>query len=278
MRPDMTVDAAAMDETVKMAARAAGGTGEPMPIARAKRSWRTAFTEMGKLLSDPNDTAAVFRIMAALNAGNAERSYQRLINTLEGGRIAYERVELIEKLTNKTWLAQFAPGTVGATYRGFLEKTGYSADGLAAVGDEVHGKRVDAHPYAWFGRRERDMHDIWHVLTGYQADDPLGELCLVAFSYAQTKGLGWGFIATIGALKNLREPGGRAVLRAVWEGYTHGRDARWLHLEDIDVLFAEPLDAARARLRLAKPVAYEAAKAMGEAMAAQAVTAAAAAR
>ncbi|HWD29756.1 MAG TPA: Coq4 family protein [Rhizomicrobium sp.] len=260
----MTADAVATDQAVKtaVAAQAAGGSGAPTPIVRQTRSWRTAFKEMGKLLSDPNDTAAVFRIMHALNAGKNERNYQRLIGTLEGGRIAYSRVELIEKLTDKAWVAQFAPGTVGATYRAFLERTGYSADGLAAVGDEVHGKRIDAHPYAWFGRRERDLHDIWHVLTGYQADDPLGELCLVAFSYAQIGGLGWGFIATVGALKNLREPGGRAVLRAVWEGYRHGQATRWLHLEDIEVLFAEPLEAARARLGITKPVAYDAAKAM----------------
>jgi ubiquinone biosynthesis protein COQ4 len=34
------------------------------------------------------------------------------------------------------------------------------------------------------------VHDIWHVLTGYRRD-ALGEACLVAFSYAQTRGLGW---------------------------------------------------------------------------------------
>ncbi|MEJ0043806.1 MAG: Coq4 family protein [Rhizomicrobium sp.] len=105
--------------------------------------------------------------------------------------------------------------------------------------------------------RERDIHDIWHVLTGYQADDPLGELCLVAFSYAQTTGLGWGFIAVVGTLKNLREPQGRLVARAVWEGYRHGKNAAWLHGEDIEKLFAEPLDTARARLKIAAPVAYQ---------------------
>ena len=262
------MDAAAVTNGVAAASAKAAAPQMPKnadgttPIMKAKRDWRAAFRAMGHLLNDPNDTVSVFRIMQALNAGTTERNYQRLVGTVEGGRIAYQRVELIEKLTDKAWVAQFAPGTVGATYRAFLEKTGYSADGLAAVGDAVHGKRFDKHPYAWFGRRERDLHDIWHVLTGYQADDPLGELCLVAFSYAQTKGLGWGFIATMGALKNLREPGGRAVLRAVLEGYRNGRATRWLHLEDIDVLFAEPLDAARARLGIADPVAYKAAKAM----------------
>ena len=223
-----------------------------------RRDWKTAFRAMGKLLGDPNDTVQVFLIMKALNAGTAERNYRRLLQTPEGGRMAYERVELISKLMNPAWLGQFGPGTVGAAYRAFLERTGYSAAGLKEVGEEAHGKGSSdvAHPYAWFGRRERDIHDIWHVLTGYQANDPLGELCLVAFSYAQTGGWGWGFIALMGALKSLREANGGLVRRAAWEGYTHGKRAAWLHGEDFEKLFAVPLDAARTRLNIAEPVWY----------------------
>lgn len=228
--------------------------------ARKKKDWRGAFHAMSALLSDPNDTTQVFRIMAALNQGTAERNYHRLLQTPEGGRIAYARDELVTRLTDETWLAQFAPGTVGAAYRAFLERTGYSADGLAAVGDQVHGTEKVEHPYAWFGRRERDIHDIWHVLTGYQANDPLGELCLVAFSYAQSKGLGWGFIAAMGVLKDLGQPYGTAVAAAVWEGYRHGRDAKWLHNEAIETLFAEPLEAARVRLNIKAPQKYHALK------------------
>ncbi len=227
-----------------------------------RRDWLGAFTAVRKLLADPNDTHSVFRIMMALNAGTGAKNYQRLLRSAEGGRIAYQRPELIEKLMDRAWLATFAPGTVGAAYRGFLEKTGYSADGLKAVGDDVHGEKVMEHPYAWFGRRERDLHDIWHVLTGYQADDPLGELCLVAFTYAQVRGLGWGFIALAGSLKSLSETGGAALRRAVREGYRNGRDAAWLHAEDVEALFAEPLEAARTRLNIPKPVAYHKAHAL----------------
>jgi ubiquinone biosynthesis protein COQ4 len=230
---------------------------ETFPATAAKRDWRGAFRAVNALLADPNDTVQVFRVMAALNAGISERNYRRLLATPEGGRIAYARVELVDRLMDGRWLAQFAPGTVGAAYRAFLERTGFSADGLADVSAQVHRERAVEHPYAWFGRRERDIHDVWHVLTGYAAEDPLGELCLVAFSYAQTRGLGWGFIALVGALKGLREPHGLAVARAVWEGYRHGRKARWLHAEDIETLFAEPLDTARARLNIAPPMRYE---------------------
>jgi ubiquinone biosynthesis protein COQ4 len=226
-------------------------------IANERKDWAEAFRAMRLLLSDPKDTVQVFRVMKALNGGTAARNYRRLLNTDEGGRIAYKREELVAKLTNREWLSQFAPGTVGAAYRAFLEHTGFSADGLEAINKEVKEDREEAHPHAWFGRRERDIHDIWHTLTGYRADDPLGELCLVAFSYAQSKGLGWAFIAVMGSLKSLREPHSGAVLRAVWEGYRNGRNAHWLHNEDIDTLFAEPLDAARKRLNIPRPATYE---------------------
>ena len=105
-----------------------------------------------------------------------------------------------------------------------------------------------AHPYAWFGRRVRDTHDIWHVLTGYKADESMGEACLVAFSYAQVGGLGWAFIAGAASLKSLKVTGNRLFAKAVWEGYRHGRKAKWISGEDYEALLAEPLDAARARL------------------------------
>jgi ubiquinone biosynthesis protein COQ4 len=222
-----------------------------------RKDWIGAVRAMRRLLADPNDTAQVFRVMAALNGGTSAKNYRRLLQTPEGGRIAYNRVELVDRLTDRGFLSQFAPGTVGAAYRAFLDKTGFSAEGLAAVDREVKRAREEEHPHAWFGRRERDLHDIWHVLTGYQAENPLGELCLVAFSYAQNRGLGWAFIAMSGAFKSMTEPHGPSVVRAVWEGYRHGRAATWLHAQDIESLFAEPLEDARKRLNIARPLAYE---------------------
>ena len=99
------------------------------------------------------------------------------------------------------------------------------------------------HPYAWMGRRERDIHDLWHVLTGYKADEHLGEACLVAFSYAQTGGLGWAFIAAGAALKSIRITGKLDFLRAVIEGYRHGKRAGWLHVARRPGQVADALEA-----------------------------------
>ena len=228
-----------------------------------KREWGTALSALRRLLANGDDTEQVFRIMRALNGDVTQKNYRKLLTVPGGGKLAYQRLELAERLSDRRWIDQFAEGTVGATYRHFLDSTGYSAKGLEQVSLNAIGAEAFTveHPYAWMGRRERDIHDLWHVLTGYKADEHLGEACLVAFSYAQTGGLGWAFIAAGAALKSIRVTGRLDFVRAVLEGYRHGKRARWLHGEDYEALLAEPLDSARRRLNIAEPRAYRVAQA-----------------
>jgi ubiquinone biosynthesis protein COQ4 len=228
-----------------------------------RRDLGTAFQAIRKLLADGNDTEQVFKIMRALNGPSMPRNYSRLLGTPDGRRMAYQRIELAEKLSDPAYIASFAPGTVGATYRAFLEKTGYSADGLAKVSN-LNQEPIVEDAYMWFGRRTRDIHDIWHVLTGYRADESLGEAALVAFSYAQTGGKGWAFIAIAASLKSWRVTRSLAFARAVLEGYRLGRRAGWLLGEDYERLLNEPIDAARIRLGIAEPVRYLACNPMQE--------------
>jgi len=224
----------------------------------ASNDWRTALRSVRRLLADASDTAQVFRIMRALNTKSNRAGYDRLLSTPEGGRLAYERVELAERLADRAYIDSLPAKSVGAAYRQFLGRTGFTANGLAEVSRSDDLVLDAAHPYAWFGRRTRDIHDIWHVLTGYRADDPLGEACLVAFSFAQTRGPGWALIAIGAAIKAWRTPGGKPAVRAILEGYRHGRRAAWLQGEDYELLLAEPLEHARARLRISPAHAYRA--------------------
>src|SRR3546814_18873316 len=93
-------------------------------------------------------------------------------------------------------------------------------------------------------------------MTGYKADESLGEACLVAFSYAQVGGLGWAWIAGAASLKSLKVTGNRLFSKAVWEGYRNGRKAKWLIGADYEALMSEPIEAARRRLGIATPHAY----------------------
>lgn len=226
-----------------------------------RRDWKTARAALRTLLRNGDDTTQVFVIMRALNAGNGKRNYARLVRSFEGGEIAFAQVELADTLSDPAYIASFKPGTVGAVYRDFLAATGYSAMGLAEVSNLDKAEVPMRHPYAWFGRRIRDTHDIWHTLTGYKADETLGEACLVAFSYAQVGGLGWAFIAVGAALKSIVVTKRLAFARAVWEGYRSGRRAVWLAGEDYPALLNEPIAAARARLNIGEPVAYRRAQA-----------------
>src|SRR6476661_4733378 len=98
-----------------------------------KRQWGTALRALGRLLANGDDTEQVFRIMRALNGDVTQRNYRRLLTVPGGGRLAYRRLELAERLSDRAWVDSFAPGTVGAAYRDFLDATGYSAQGLAEV-------------------------------------------------------------------------------------------------------------------------------------------------
>lgn len=234
--------------------------GAPTPLPPQRLQPIRALRAFSRLMQDKEDTQQVFEIMQAMNGASTHRGYRRLTATLEGGRLAYRRVELNTLLNDPAYLDSFAPGTVGAAYREFMRTENLSAEGLAEESRKAArrtGGGIDLeHPVAWYGRRIRDTHDIWHILTGY-GRDALGELCLVAFSFAQTRSLGWAVIAVGGALRARRERGGQGAVKAVREAYRRGKAAAWLPGEDFEVLLQLPLETARARLNLqAPPAAY----------------------
>lgn len=230
----------------------------PELLKPPRRDWPNALRALRRLLADKDDTVQVFEIMRLLNGTATRDSYLRLLRSSQGGRMAYERLELAELLMQRDRLATYPAGSVAAHYLAFTAKGQISADGLADVSRQtVRGDiYIDlVHPYAWFGRRIRDCHDLWHVLTGYDLS-ALGEACLVAFSYPQTRALGWAVIATGTAILGGRQPG-QPYARAILEGYRRGRRAAWLPGQDYEALLAEPLDAARARLGLTPPLVFD---------------------
>lgn len=239
-----------------------GGPKPREPMKRMRDTFQLqplrAFRAVRRLLADKEDTAQVFEIMRALSGKAIPNGYRRLLSTPEGGRIAYERDEFAERLSDPVWLARFGPGTVGAAYRDFIAPRGLSAEGLAEESRKVPEADVDAaHPLAWYARRMRDVHDVWHVLTGY-GTDALGEVCVVAFSHAQTRSLGFAVIALAGARDLQKAGAGQPYGRAVREAWRNGRAAAWLPAVDYPALFALPLDEARRTLKIAPNTVYQA--------------------
>ena len=210
------------------------------------------------LVENKEDTVQVFKIVRALAGRALLDGYLRFLRTPEGGRQAYLGIELADLLQNRDWLEQFAPGTVGARYREFIARRQLSAYGLAEESRKLGEPDIDAaHPISWFARRGRDVHDVWHVLTGY-GTDALGEACVIAFTYPQTRNRALGFLAIAAAFELHRSKRNAGYLKAIRQGWRHGREAAWLMPLDYEELFAEPLESARERLNIKRPTAYEA--------------------
>lgn len=214
-----------------------------------------ALRAFNRLKQDKEDTRQVFEIIKALSGRSLQRAYSRMLMTEQGGRQAYERTELSAYFDDPAWLAQFQPGTVGAAYRDFRALRDLTAQGLAREAQAVDERIDAAHPVAWYARRMSDVHDVWHVLTGY-GTDVVGEACILGFTYAQNPNPGVAVIALGAAREFSRRHRGPPYLRAVVEGHQIGKAAKPLICEDYRALLAEPLETARARLNLRRPKVY----------------------
>src|SRR5258706_12678853 len=99
-------------------------------MQRPRRQWGRALRALARLFADKEDTSQVFEIMRALNGGATPKGYLRLLSSPNGGRRAYERVELAARLVEKAWLESLAPGAAGAAFRQIVVGGGLSDHGL----------------------------------------------------------------------------------------------------------------------------------------------------
>lgn len=219
-----------------------------------------AIRAMRKLLRDKEDTTQVFHITRALTGNSMGRLLKRVRRTESGRALLDDRRDLLTALTNRSYLAGLPEGSLGRAYLTFLETEDLSAEGLVAASEQpalppLYEPGSDA---AFLGARLRDSHDLWHVLTGYGRDG-LGEVCVLAFSFAQTRNPALAFIALIGTLKFKRHFRGEPIGRAVWQAYRNGRNAAFLPGIDIESRLHAPLHEVRRELRIAGPTIYRAA-------------------
>lgn len=204
------------------------------------------------LIRDPDDTARVFDVIDALSGPTGDRLYQRFRRTEVGGRLLDERPDLRARLSDRNALRELPVGTLGRTYAEFMSREQISADGLVAASEHTR----DALPpeRRWFADRLRDMHDLWHVVTGYERD-LLGEASLLAFTYAQTRNPGIGaIVATAWWRAGRVAPKAR---RLIGDGYRRGRNAAWLPGQPWEELLALALPEVRKRLAVGEPPVYE---------------------
>jgi ubiquinone biosynthesis protein COQ4 len=208
---------------------------------------------MHRLMTHPEETEMAFEAIAALSGRDFERLFQRSVAHPEGRALCVERPSLLAALADRAALRAMPAGSFGRAYAEFMDAAGLDAQGLvdAEARSEAAMRLEDVDPYrAWFGDRIRDMHDLWHVLTGYGRDEA-GEAANLAFSFAQLPLRGVALILFGIAVNAPPEGLGRARwLRYLWRAWRRGRTAAWLPAVRWERLLPRPLDEVRASLRI----------------------------
>lgn len=215
-----------------------------------------ALRRMRKLIANKEDTEQVFHIISALNGNHMLKEMDAFAATEAGAARMAERRYLPPILDDHDELLKLPEGTVGRAYVDFMRREGLTAQGLVDESEkfftEDYGDLVQ-----WYGNRKRDTHDMFHVLSGYGRDG-LGEASLLGFTHGQSGGgRGVIFISYMGC-RQVRKvaPPGVDVMACFHEGRRNGKAAQKIVEQDIVALVEEPLEAARERLNIKRPVAY----------------------
>ena len=210
-----------------------------------------------KLIADKEDTEQVFHITNDLRGKRYMKEALAFLKTPLAQSLQESGEYLPDLLDNHDALRMLPAGSLGRAYVDFMEREGLSAAGLVEEQKKFASKvphyedQID-----WYNNRLRDTHDMFHILSGY-GRDPLGELSLLAFSYAQNGSLGFLFIAYLGAFEEKRiAPSGTPIFKAIREGQRRGKAAAKIGHQDIMKLLPLPLEEARAKLGIEPATTY----------------------
>jgi ubiquinone biosynthesis protein COQ4 len=207
------------------------------------------------LSANPDDTEQAIRAIAAMSGNSSERCFRRFKSTAGGARILREKTELFDILGDMDRLGSMPVNSLGKAIWEFYTTEQLSAQGLKAASEAAgSGARSENDTEGErFGRRMRDLHDVFHVLTGY-GRDMRGEMACLAFTFAQTLNTGIGYLV----LRSLRNAGWRSEQgRFLRQAYRRGRNSRWLIDKNWESLFEQPLEAVRDSLGVGPAVVYQ---------------------
>lgn len=228
--------------------------GRPLEIGPAPpprpTQWRRALRLLGQLTANPRRTETVFELMEAIGGQGSEATFQRFLADSRSRALLREAPDLVALLSDRARLARLPEGSFGRAYLDFAERNQVSADGLLQARDNTNLVDLDndiGPARRWFYDRLNPMHDLWHVLTGYDPDIS-GEMALLGFSVGQgfadraLKGL---FATSILRSSFANRFERHRFLFAAWR---RGRRARALLGQPYEVLLGQPLEEVRSAL------------------------------
>ncbi|MEM9169738.1 MAG: Coq4 family protein [Pseudomonadota bacterium] len=219
---------------------------------------RHAAAAIFKLMANKEDTRQVFEVIYSLSGDSYHRMFERFAAEPYGRRFLRDQLDVEPILNDRAALRALPAGSLGRAYLAFMEAENLSAEGVTGAAQEAgcdYACDTQFPDYRRLNRHMEVVHDLWHVVTGYERD-ALGELCLLAFTYEMTHSEGLRWIATVGGLVSKAERPGLPILKAIDEGHRNGRRAAWLPSMDVETLLPRPLDEVRRLFNVEEPRVY----------------------
>ncbi|MDP4575123.1 Coq4 family protein [Qipengyuania sp. G39] len=209
-----------------------------------------------ELLKDKENTAIVFQIYDALPSKSFVPRVRDLTLSPRGEELREREPFLPTLLDDHDMLRRYPQGSVAQAYCDFMESEGLTAAGLVEEFEKA-GRPTYPDLVQWFGFRQRDTHDLMHVLTGY-GRDALGEQCVLLFTHGQSPSQGHLLLGYAGSLhiKKLRRDSRAPVLKATREAHRTGKACPPLVGLSIRDLLARDVGEARAKLNIPEPRWY----------------------
>jgi ubiquinone biosynthesis protein COQ4 len=222
---------------------------------RAKYRPLTAFRHFRELLKDKENTAEVFKIYDALPSGQFIPRVRALTLSPHGEALRASEPYLPAILDDHEALRKMPKGSVAHAYCDFMEREGLSAAGLVEEFEKAERPTYDD-LVQWFGFRQRDTHDLMHVLTGY-GRDALGEQCVLLFTHGQSPSQGHLLLGYAGSLHLKKLVKSEApVMKATRQAHRTGKACPALVGLSIRELLAKDLEQARVELNIPEPHWY----------------------
>ncbi|MGX7952502.1 Coq4 family protein [Tsuneonella sp. HG249] len=222
----------------------------------ARRDVRLALTKFGELIKDKENTKLVFEIYEALPSKDFLPRARALTLSEAGQQLRADEPFLPPILDDHAALRKLPKGTVAHAYCDFMEREGLSAAGLVAESEKMGRPKYDD-LVQWYGFRQRDTHDLMHVLTGY-GRDALGEQCVLLFTHGQQPAAGHLLLGYAGAYNITKQVKSKApIWRAVREAHRIGKACPPLIAMSIRELLAMDLADARQKLGITPAVWYK---------------------
>jgi ubiquinone biosynthesis protein COQ4 len=223
---------------------------------------RAALSATLELRRDPEDIAKAVRQFDAISLllGRGDKTMLgRMRETPLGRRLLEERHAILEIVEDRERLLALPEGSLGHSYARFALDKRLFPEELAQAVREARAASAGLVPeasdeIAYLHDRYRDLHDLWHVLVGYDTD-LAGEFALIAF---QTKQTGYRSMA-IGAFASLSFAAvrGRFDMFSTWfDARRRGSRSAFLLSQDWERLLPLPLEQVRRELAIDSPPSY----------------------